>query len=872
MTSTFFTQKVNDTSPATELAMKEMLLGLMRSKDHNLSDILHASDFRTAVEQLGMPMGHSIVEDVLLHCKVSAEDGSIDFSDLQSELAVQRKKLNEESARLKREMQISKQSSSGTLNGNNPFQKREEQDNRIKKEKFTLLLNKYRNEINEIFRDYSNHRLLPKDVLLQLNSYGICSNPRFKLMIEDYRLSDDLSFRDFFTALASYDPAEADGLATASHAAGKCMNTQDRFSLNAHDQSNSEQLFDRQIKRTNNAVKVLQEERNNNARAQLGRRREKLFEDLNPSGDAALYKNSSRIEEALKPMSNDSSMMLTHNRAQMIQGAFGEAPVIKYNVEIKLTREQVMAALRRLDSNTITLTEFEKKMYEIGVEMDPGLLKRIQDSLKTGKLDWKALVAEIDTQVFHKKALESRPNPEEIDAIKVEVGKCLHDKGGFSGLNTLFSIFNRMDENGDGMLSYNEFLKACSMFGLSEDITSDDLRLLFHELDINGDGSLDIREFTVGLRGEIRGSRLYSLRNAYNKIDVLNTNDVPLDDMVRSMQLQYHPDVISGLRNLRQAQTDFIHFVSSCTADEKNASMHVTFDAFINYWGNISFFIDDDKEFDALLKQIMGLGNLAPAPAIVLARRTAEGKGPEPASRAVQIHGNIVAWGQEPSSMEQSSRSTQRLYRRSAPEVDSPGKATLNIFNMGSRVKGKPLNDSRESSQEASSSTGNARFRAFSAHNESSNIFTWDTSKKGAHKARERSREQWERKMASVSGSVVDDEPDRTLTARVDLEDGERMAGMPSMLGLKKDVISKRGSNSSAARNHFGGPSPFATDFNNEVKDNVSTAKPNQNISGGKVEVTRSTPRPLSAIIKEKKSSNGPKSLQEVLSAKSNQQ
>jgi len=843
----FFAQIKSSASEATDLAIKEMLLGTMRSKDLNGAGILHASDFRTAVAQLGMPMGHAVVEEVLMHCKVSADDGTIDFSELAAELAVQRKTLNDQILREKRGKQHFYQSSQAAVGEGDPFARQEEQQNRLKADKFALLLTEHRTEIAEIFRDYSNHQITPKDVMLHLGAYGIYPNHRFQLIIEDHRQGEDLSFRDFYTALSTCDPNEE--LAYDTRAAGQCMNDAGKFSINAHEKSESERIFQRQIKRTNMSRK-LQQDRSDAEGAPVLRGRAKLFEDLNPSGDAALYKDSSRIMAALKPFNNDPSMMLTHNKAQMIQGVTGGRSVIKYNVETKMTREQVLAALRRLDDSAISVAEFERKMYEIGIEIDPLLLKRIRDSIKTGKLDYRGVVAALDTQVFHAKAMDSAVKPEEMAEIKRKVAVCIKERAGANGLNTLTSVFRRFDEDKNGLLSYNEFTKACSVFGLSDALSDSEVRALFHELDINGDGGLDIREFTIGVRGQVRGMRLQALRNAYCKADTVNTNNVPVDVMTQIMQLEYHPDVVSGLRTLRHIQTEFIHFMNAANpGKEEDANQPITFEAFSEYWANVAFFVDDDQAFSALLNSVMGTGDLAPAPPLVLARRTAEGKGAEAASAAVQIHGDIVTWRQEASRIEQSARSTARLYKRPV-DVNSPGKSTLNIFH-----------------QTPSTGAGARHDMAVRKidHIETSNIFTWDTSKKGAYKAKERARQQWERKMDTTNSDACNaEEETRNRIGAFEIDEVERMAGTQSK---RNDVSSKRGKVALAEKNNFGGPSPFATDVDNQ-REGVALIKRLEQLTGAGEAKNVPMPRALSELLKEKKSSSGPKSLKDFMDAR----
>lgn len=78
---------------ATDLAIRETILGVVKSKDVNHRGVIHSSDFRSAVADLGFPFGHPIIENILVHCVINAE-GFVDFTGLERELARERRVLN----------------------------------------------------------------------------------------------------------------------------------------------------------------------------------------------------------------------------------------------------------------------------------------------------------------------------------------------------------------------------------------------------------------------------------------------------------------------------------------------------------------------------------------------------------------------------------------------------------------------------------------------------------------------------------------------------------------------------------------------------------------------------------------------------------
>ena len=430
--SSFFTKKEGFASDATTMAMKEMLFGALQSKDIMKKSIVHASDFRQAVAQMGIPMGHVIVEEILMHCKISSKDGSIDFSELELELRNQRKAFNESVKEEKKNKKAFMQTSQAFDKG--PYDTHDSSQRRSRKQEQISLLTQYRQEIVEIFKDYAHHAITPDDVKASLSTYGIKTNRRFELLIEDHRSSDDLSFREFFTALGTYDPTEK-VIRAEDRAAGRSLTeTTSLKSVNAYSESSSEKLFEKPIRRSNHMSQRLQQDRSNNEGAFHGRRQD-LFEDANPSGDKALYKDSSNVDQALKPGYDDPTQMLTHNKSEMMRGFTGEKnPAIKYTVEMKLQREQVLVALRRLDRCDIDVFQFERRLHDIGFEAHPSILKKITDSLKTGKLDWKATVKLLDCEIFHKRALELQTDHKSIERIKNLVSNCLKHIGGASGL------------------------------------------------------------------------------------------------------------------------------------------------------------------------------------------------------------------------------------------------------------------------------------------------------------------------------------------------------------------------------------------------------------------------------------------------------
>lgn len=87
----------------------------------------------------------------------------------------------------------------------------------------------------------------------------------------------------------------------------------------------------------------------------------------------------------------------------------------------------------------------------------------------------------LDATVFKTKALLERPDESTREDTRKRVLDAMIRRGGASALSNMTTLFCSFDEDGNGVLSFNEFKRACSSFGL-EGVTDEDLRELFHSM------------------------------------------------------------------------------------------------------------------------------------------------------------------------------------------------------------------------------------------------------------------------------------------------------------------------------------------------------------------------------------------------------
>lgn len=634
-----------------DLILSELILGVLLSRDPSGAGTkkIHSSDFQRAVADLGFPVGTPVVQDMLVHCKLDSS-GNIDFAPLERELVARRRILS-----AKPKPQAAPPPTSSAANTESIWRIEREHEKRVKMEQQAKLVKEYRPDLLTIFKRFSHgtdRSFGTEQVISELEKLGIMCTRAMRVLLDERKSTSDVSFVKFCAVMTQYDPDEKP-LYDLDVGAGKPSVASDGATMDER----------RCIRRGNFAAHARITSRSNHRKegqSAVLPNKASIVNDQLSYGDAALYKDSSSMAATLKPMqTGHSQAMLTHNQEQMFSGVKGNAPVISYNSELRLQREQILAALRKLDSHEISLDEFHSKTRAIGFEVPSYILKLLHESTIVGRLDWRKCISVLDTTVFKVKALDEVPSAEDVDAIKASILAQLAEKGdGASALVLLQTAFSRMDADKNQVLSFNEFSAGVSAAGL--DISDDDLRCVFHALDVNGDGALNISEFVALLRPPLPNARKVYIRNAFSKLDRYRAQSVAIHDLVDGFHPEGHVDVKSGVKTARQVVTEMINAfrLSSPSADSYDGL--VSYEQFSNYLASLSAFIESDRDFIDMMTACWGVTDRAPAPPVgCYAGKDLDTEGlSRPAAK--QQHGDIISWNQEESEYEVSTRKKKR--------------------------------------------------------------------------------------------------------------------------------------------------------------------------------------------------------------------
>ena len=90
-----------------------------------------------------------------------------------------------------------------------------------------------------------------------------------------------------------------------------------------------------------------------------------------------------------------------------------------------MLREQVLAALRKLEGGEVNVVEFEDMIFQMGIEFPENLVKHLRQHQVTGLLDWTFCVRCLDAHVFKPKLLTDQPNLDEVKNIKSRLLRAL---------------------------------------------------------------------------------------------------------------------------------------------------------------------------------------------------------------------------------------------------------------------------------------------------------------------------------------------------------------------------------------------------------------------------------------------------------------
>lgn len=171
-------------------------------------------------------------------------------------------------------------------------------------------------------------------------------------------------------------------------------------------------------------------------------------------------------------------------------------------------------------------------------------------------------------------------------------------RGSFAGLGKRFRI---MDDDRNGHIDYDEFMKA--MIELNLPASETELQLIWHELDKDGSGSASFDELVSLIGGRLTGRRQRAVKALFNNLDANKNGVIQVDDL----KLRLDPAAIAGkISRFKTANTDEVmnDFLENFRKLVGGAVIgEISYQEFEHYYEGISASVDNDTYFEEILRR-----------------------------------------------------------------------------------------------------------------------------------------------------------------------------------------------------------------------------------------------------------------------------
>jgi len=182
----------------------------------------------------------------------------------------------------------------------------------------------------------------------------------------------------------------------------------------------------------------------------------------------------------------------------------------------------------------------------------------------------------------------------DLNALMARIRTRIVQRGavGIKGLGRLFRI---ADDNADRAIDLqNELPKLMGDIGVI--LNKTELNELIRLLDRNGDGTISYDEFLYQMAPPINEERIRWINKAFDKLDVDGSGTVSIEDL----QAVHNPKTSELVRmGKTTAKAIFANLLRSFDEDGDGI---ITRDEFIDYYREISPSIDNDEYFGLMMK------------------------------------------------------------------------------------------------------------------------------------------------------------------------------------------------------------------------------------------------------------------------------
>jgi len=183
-----------------------------------------------------------------------------------------------------------------------------------------------------------------------------------------------------------------------------------------------------------------------------------------------------------------------------------------------------------------------------------------------------------------------------IRELNLQFKLAIQQRGGV-GIRSLKRIFQQMDFDGSRSLDAQEFEQALAAFGIFPKKV--ELQALMKYYDVNGDGRISYEEFLSGLKEELSERRLNMVRKAFTRLDRDNSGNITVSDVDGVYDVSKNPEFLEGRKTREEI---FQEFLNNFEGQRGNRDGAITWDEFCDYYGDLSMSTPSDEYFVRMME------------------------------------------------------------------------------------------------------------------------------------------------------------------------------------------------------------------------------------------------------------------------------
>lgn len=180
----------------SELSVKESILGLMKTRDHDGDGFIHSSDFRSVIDEVGMDMGNKLVQNILVKCGIDTK-GNINYTTLARALS------DERSIILAKQAPKTLQTSLTAVE--KPLRADVAHKQQLQGEKNARSLQANRLAVLDLYQRYVHTEIDEDELISEITGYDINITPAFQTLLRKHHAARSAPVADVFRSLSTVE-------------------------------------------------------------------------------------------------------------------------------------------------------------------------------------------------------------------------------------------------------------------------------------------------------------------------------------------------------------------------------------------------------------------------------------------------------------------------------------------------------------------------------------------------------------------------------------------------------------------------------------------------------------------------------------------